>query len=76
MITMRVIAEFGTYRLEQDLNGGIVMFHGPTMLVYDSAIEAIRAVKDPAVRAELVKLWEADLARQRYSERQTREVQK
>lgn len=63
MTKLRTIAKAGGWEVVQDVNG-IISIHlenGAYICDHASAYDAIRAeVKDPMVRAELLKQWSSD----------------
>lgn len=62
---MRIIAKAGNFEVTQDANSIVWLNEGNGTYIYDcaSAYEGIRDhVKDPEVRAELLRQWSLDVA--------------
>lgn len=76
---MRVIAKAGGYEVIQDCNGVISVAQTDEKGIHihdaESAYEAIREVKDPAVRADLLRQWDEDLKRQTHAEKNSKGVE-
>lgn len=76
---LRTIAKAGGWEVMQDANG-VISIHfetGTYISDHGSAYEAIRnEVKDPAVRAELLKQWANDNAVMIQAEAATPEIEK
>lgn len=78
MNEMRIIAKHGAWEVTQDYNGNIILENDTGTFIYDysNAYEAIRReVKDPAIRAELIAQWKADMAKQDHAEKNSKEAE-
>lgn len=79
MTKLRTIAKAGGWEVAQDANGIVSIHFGSGQWICDhsSAYEAIREeVKDPTLRAELLKQWAADIAAATQAEQATPVVEK
>lgn len=74
MTKLRTIAKAGGWEVVQDANGVISIHFGNAAYIcdYGSAYEAIRGeVKDPEIRAELLKQWNDARTKETDAEAQT-----
>jgi exosome complex RNA-binding protein Rrp4 len=76
---MRVIAKAGNFEVIQDCNGVVSISYADEKGIHihdaTSAYEAIREIKDPAIRAELLRQWNEDLKRQLHAEKNSKGVE-
>lgn len=75
MNVMRVIAKAGPYTVVQELSGVITIHKENGQYICDqgSAYDLIRSVREPEIRAELLKQWAADQAKLSVAEKKSRE---